>query len=157
MILDWLKFVSVPTLPGLCSSRPWPTFRKHHFCISLKVLFLLSVISPPSALPSDPQTEEETDRAGAGGAAAGPSCCQGLAAGSWGGSRHLVCTGPAQLVQPLTGKRGFLRHRSVWPVISLLPAETERDAVKAIHLSGAGASPVSLMNNGHFAHREALI
>lgn len=52
---------------------------------------------------------------------------------------------------------GFLRHWSDWPVISLQPAETERDAGKAIHLSGAGASHISLMNNGHFAHREALI
>lgn len=73
------------------------------------------------------------------------------------GSRHLVRTGLAQLGQPLTGKRGFLRRRSDWPVISLQPAETERDAGKAIHLSGAGASHISLMNNGHFAHREALI
>lgn len=54
-------------------------------------------------------------------------------------------------------ERGFLRHRSDWPVILLQPAETERDAVKAIHLSGAGASHISLTNNGHFAHGEALI
>lgn len=43
------------------------------------------------------------------------------------------------------------------PVISLQPAETERDTVKAVHLHGAGASHILLMNNGHFAHREALI
>lgn len=42
-------------------------------------------------------------------------------------------------------------------VILLQPAETERDTVKAVHLSGAGASHISLINNGHFAHREALI
>lgn len=43
------------------------------------------------------------------------------------------------------------------PVILLQPAETERDTVKGAHLRGAGASRISLMNNGHFAHRAALI
>lgn len=39
------------------------------------------------------------------------------------------------------------------PVILPQLAEAERDTVKAGHLSGAGASHMSLMNNGHFAHR----
>lgn len=49
-------------------------------------------------------------------------------------------------------ERGFLHHPSDWPVISLQPAEAEGDAVTVAHLSGAGASHISLMNSGHFAH-----
>lgn len=43
--------------------------------------------------------------------------------------------------------------KATGPVILPQLAETERDAVKAGHLSGAGASHMALVNNGHFAHR----
>ena len=70
-----------------------------------KFSFLVFVIS----LPADCSwllrpRRRRTDKADAGGAAADSPWCQGLAAGSWGSGRHLVRTGPAQLVQPLTGR-----------------------------------------------------
>lgn len=43
--------------------------------------------------------------------------------------------------------------RVTGPVILPQLAETERDAGKVGHLSGAGASHMSLINNRHFAHR----
>lgn len=74
--------------------------------MSLKVLFPPLSHRPPRKLLLDFQTEgeKERDKTEAGGAAAGLPCCQALAAGSWGSSRHLVHTGPAQLVQLLTGR-----------------------------------------------------
>lgn len=69
------------------------------------------------------------------------------------GSRRSSAAGPASDWQSVAS---FVT-RVTGPVISLQPAETQRDTVKAVHLGRAGASHISLMNNGHFAHRQALI
>lgn len=105
--LDWLKFVLVLIL------TVFPAF---HALGQLSVIITLAspsfnVLFPPlcNGPPRGPHLilrlrRQERDKTEAGGAAAGPPCCQALAAGSWGSSRHLVHTGPAQLVQLLTGR-----------------------------------------------------
>lgn len=105
--LDWLKFVLVLTSSA---SSAFGAFGQPSVIITLmspsfKVRFPPVCNRPPRALHLDSQNERrEVDKTETGGAAAGPSCCQGLAPGSWGSSRHLVHTGPEQLVQLLTGR-----------------------------------------------------
>ena len=105
--LDWLKFVLVLTLTVFPAFRAFsqPAVIITLVSPSFRVLFPPLCNGPPWGLHLDSQTEEEREsKTEARGAAAGLPGCQGLAAGSWGSRRHLVHTGPAQLVQLLTGR-----------------------------------------------------
>lgn len=105
--LDWLKFVLVLTSSAFSAfgALGQPSIIITRMSPSFKVRFPPVYNRPHRALQLDSQNERRVvDETETGGAAAGPSCCQGLAPGSWGSSRHLVHTGAAQLVQLLTGR-----------------------------------------------------
>lgn len=97
----------------------------------------------------EPRAEEGgADKSGAGAAAGHP--LPGLGSRLLGrprapGSHGTHPAGPASDWQSVAS----FATDVTGPVISLQLAETEREPVKAGHLRGAGASHISLRNNGH--------
>lgn len=104
--LDWLKFVLVLTQTSFLAFRAFcePTVIITLVSPFSKFSFLLFVMGLPGACTWILRLRRRESKTEARGAAAGPFGCQGLAAGFWGSSRHLVHTGAAQLVKLLTGR-----------------------------------------------------